>query len=116
MRAVATDLMDRQTREELAEDFLDDEAMGLVVDKETCLQALSGSHDMHVGKILKREDEARAGEMRRYQESLTKFTNAERLRNRDRVLQVHELVKGVKHSLSAILSVEEEDVFDEDAF
>ena len=33
VRAVAIDLIERLAREELAEDYLDDEAMGLVIDK-----------------------------------------------------------------------------------
>ena len=33
MRAVAQDLIDRLAREELAEDYLDDEAMSMVIDK-----------------------------------------------------------------------------------
>jgi hypothetical protein len=33
VRAVAQDLIDRLAREELAEDYLDDEAMSMVIDK-----------------------------------------------------------------------------------
>jgi hypothetical protein len=33
VRSVAQDLIDRLAREELAEDYLDDEAMSMVIDK-----------------------------------------------------------------------------------
>ena len=72
VRAVAQDLIDRLAREELAEDYLDDEAMGMVIDKDTCMGVLGASHDMHIGRILKREDEARGIETKRFQETMTK--------------------------------------------
>ena len=53
-KAVAQDLMDRLAREELAEDFMDDEAMMLITDRESCMQLFSASHDMHIGRILNR--------------------------------------------------------------
>ena len=114
MRAVTTDLMERQAKEELAEDYLDDEAMSLVVDKEACLMTLSGSHDMHIGKILKREDEARATETKRFQESLAAFNSQERARNRDRILQIHDFSKNVKEKFADILSVDEEEGYEDD--
>ena len=116
VRAVAMDLIDRLTKEELAEDYLDDDAMSLVVDKDGCMGTLSGSHDMHIGKILKREDEARALETKRYQDLVAGYNNAERARNRDRILQIHDLCRSTKASLSAMLSMEEEDGgYEEDA-
>lgn len=52
VRAVATDLIDRFSREELVEDYLDDEAMSLVMDKEICNSVMSASHDMHIGRSV----------------------------------------------------------------
>ncbi len=114
MRAVTLDLMDRQAKEELAEDYLDDDAMSLVVDKEACLMTLSGSHDMHIGKILKREDEARATETKKYQDNFSRFNSEERTRNRDRILQIHDFSKGVKEKFADILSVDEEEGYEDD--
>jgi hypothetical protein len=34
---------------------------------------LSASHDMHIGRILKREDEARGVETRRFQETMARY-------------------------------------------
>ncbi len=114
VRGVATDLIDRLAREELAEDYLDDEAMGLVVDKDTCMGVLSASHDMHIGRILKREDEARGTETKRFQEQMSRCTNEESARNRDRILQIHDFSRYSKSSLHALLSLDDDDGFDED--
>jgi Leucine-rich repeat (LRR) protein len=114
VRGVTTDLIDRLTKEELAEDYLDDEAMALVVDKDSCMQTLSGSHDLHIGKILKREDEARATETKRYQEMVLKYTTAEKARNRDRILQIHDFCKSASSSLTKLLALEEEDGYDDE--
>lgn len=114
IRGVTTDLIDRLTKEELAEDYLDDEAMALVVDKDACMQTLSGSHDLHIGKILKREDEARATETKRYQEMIMKYTTTEKARNRDRILQIHDFCKSATSSLTKLLALEEEDGYDDE--
>jgi hypothetical protein len=114
VRAVAMDLIDRLAKEELAEDYLDDEAMALVVDKDSSMSTLSGSHDMHIGKILKREDEARATENRRYQDLLSNFLSSEKARNRDRILQIHDFTRSSTQALNKILALEEEDGYDDE--
>lgn len=115
LRNVATDLVERAARDELAENFLDDEGLALIQDKDICMATLSGSHDMHIGKILKREDEARAIETKRYQDCVFGYNNTERNRNRDRILQIHDLMRSTKESLSKYLSSEEDEGgFDED--
>lgn len=113
-KAIASDLIDRFGREELAEDYLDDEAMGLVVDKDTCTVVLSSSHDLHVGRILKREDEARGIENRRYQELISVRMTRESARNRDRVLQIHEFSNSMKKTLNSLQSVDEDDNYEDD--
>lgn len=109
LRAVAVDLVERLAREELVDDYLDDEGMGLVVDKDSCMAVISASHDMHIGRILKREDEARGTETRRFAELISGHRNAERARNRNRILEIHEFCKSSKASLNSLLSMDEED-------
>ena len=113
IRAVATDLIDRLAREELAEDYLDDEAMSLVVDKDTCMNVLSASHDMHIGRILKREDEARNTEMKRLQELVSKYFDEESARNRDRILQIHEFSRYSRSSIHALFAGEDEEFIEQ---
>eukprot|EP01033_Poteriospumella_lacustris_P011592 gene11592-8262_t len=115
LRAVAMDLIDRFARDELDQEYFDDdEAMSLVVDKDTCMSVLTSSHDNHVGKIQKKEDEARSSEMRRFQECMSKYLGDESTRNRDRVLQVHEFSRQSKASLHALLATDDDDGFDDD--
>ncbi len=108
------DLIERLAREELADEFLDEEGMGLIVDKDTCMTVISASHDGHIGRILKREDEARGTETKRYQDMIGNHNTKERIRNRNRVLEIHEFCMASKTSLSALLSMDEEDGFEED--
>ena len=114
MKAVATDLMDRLGREELAEDYLDDEAMGLVIDKEICMGVLTASHDMHIGRILKKEDEARGLETKRFQLLINKYQSDENFRNRDRILQIHDFSRSSKSVLLSLLSNDDEEGYDDD--
>lgn len=109
VRAVAQDLMDRLAREELSEDFLDDDAMVLITDRESCMQVFSASHDMHIGRILKKEDHAKNTENRRFVEDVQKYVQEENERNRDRVLQIHDFSQATQVSLQALLLEEDED-------
>ncbi len=114
VKAVATDLIERLAREELAEDYLDDEAMSLVIDKDICLGVLSSSHDLHVGRILKKEDDARSSETKRYQEIINSYSSEERKRNRERSIQIHEFSRSNAARISALLSVDDDDAYEED--
>jgi hypothetical protein len=114
VKAVAQDLMDRLSREELAEDFLDDEAMMLISDRESCMQLFSASHDVHIGRILKREDQAKATERRRFEEDVQSYSRAENERNRDRILQIHDFGRSSKVTLLALLVDEDEDGADDE--
>jgi hypothetical protein len=114
LRGTATDLIDRFTRDELPDSYLDEEATGLVVDKDSCMGVISTSHEMHIGRILKREDEARSSETHRYQETIAGYVNAEKARNRDRVLQIHDFYKASNASLTALLAMDDDEAYEED--
>jgi hypothetical protein len=109
MKSVAVDLIERLAREELAEDYLDDDAMGLVQDREACMVVISSSHDLHIGKILKREDEARAIETRKCQELVNNYNSFERKRNRDHILQIHEFSATSRQQLNSFISTEDDE-------
>jgi hypothetical protein len=49
---LANELLDQAAKEELPED-LSEEAQNLLLDRDTCLSAITGSHDVHVNKIFK---------------------------------------------------------------
>lgn len=113
MRAAVQDLIDRLAREELAEDYLDDEAMNIIVDKDACMGLVTASHDAHIGKLMKKEDEARNNENKRYQDMISGQTQAERARNRNRVLQIHEYCKAAKGRLQALLRIDEDKEYED---
>ena len=109
MRNIAVDLIERFTREELTEDYLDEEALSLVQDREACMTVISASHDIHVGKLLKKEDEARSIETRKTQGVVNDANEKERFRNRDHILQIHDFSKNAKTQLNSYLENDEDD-------
>ena len=50
---------------------LNEEAMLLVSDKDVCLGLVSTSRELHIGRVLKKEDEARSLELKRTQDLIT---------------------------------------------
>jgi predicted RecB family endonuclease len=115
IRGVITDLIERLAREELAEDFLDEAAMSLLMDRETTMGVAGSSHDMHLSRILKREDEARNAETKRYQEAVHGHMNAEKSRNRNRVLEIHDFCRACKVNITSLLLNDDDEEGDEEA-
>jgi hypothetical protein len=62
---------------------------------------------------LKREDESRTTETKRFNEKLLKYSNDESSRNRDRILQIHDFSKTSKNSLHALMNLDDDDLFEE---
>jgi hypothetical protein len=110
---LAQDIIEKMARDEIADDYLDEEGLALVSEKDTCLSVISASHDIHINRILKREDEARGTETKRFQEIVGSHKMAERTRNRNRVLEIHEFSTVSQGSLNALL-YDDEDGFEED--
>jgi hypothetical protein len=116
LRVLIGDLLECLSKDDITETQLNDDAMAMLVDKDFCMSSVSGSHDMHLGKLLKKEDEARALEMRRYHGQLTAIGDEERAHNRKRVLEIHDLTSEHSESLHNALrgdDDEEEDVLEE---
>lgn len=104
-----TELIDKHSRDELMEDYLEDDAIALVLDKDVCLGFVTTSHESHVGKILKREEDARVAESKTYQEEVARYVREERARNRDRVLQIFDFARANRTALEQKLSAEDEE-------
>ena len=109
-----TDLIDKNSRDELSEGFLEDEALALVLDKDVCLGYVTTSHEMHVGKILKREEEARTAETKAFRDEIDRLEREEKERNRDRVLQILDFGREKKSLLDSRLLTEDDEGFEED--
>merc|ERR1712025_1334990 len=72
---------------------LDDDLVILLQDKETLLQTVSGSNDLHVGKIVGMEDEMREQFHKRTTQTVESMKNEQREINRMRVLEIKSLEK-----------------------
>jgi len=114
VRSVASDLIDRHSNNLLPPDFLDDDALTLVIDRETCLQIVQSSHESHLGRIMKREYDATSMETKRYQEMISTYTNDERRRNRDRILQIHDFATSNKERLALFQNNEDDEAYEDD--
>lgn len=114
VKETVSELIDKNSNGELAADFLDDEATNLVLDKDMCLTLITTSHELHMGKIMKKEDEARMTETKTYQEEVARYVRDERKRNRDRVLQIFDFGRQNRAVLDAKLSTDDDDAFDEE--
>ncbi|CAM9289298.1 unnamed protein product [Phaeothamnion confervicola] len=109
---LAQDALERAAKNELPEDS-PDELANLLVDRDTCMNAVSGSHDIHVGKLLAREDETTARESRATADAVAGRARAERERNRGRVVEVRAFVDRTRAQINALLSNRLTDDFDE---
>jgi len=72
---------------------LDDDLVILLQDKETLLSTVSGSNDLHVGKIVGMEDEMREQFHKRTTQTVESMKNEQREINRMRVLEIKSLEK-----------------------
>merc|ERR1712048_95578 len=72
---------------------LDDDLVILLQDKDTLLQTVSGSNDLHVGKIVGMEDEMREQFNKRTTQTVETMKNEQREINRMRVLEIKSLEK-----------------------
>lgn len=63
---------------------------------------------------MKREDEARGTELKRFQEQMAKYSSEENARNRDRVLQIYDFSRATRASINALLSNDDDDGDDEE--
>lgn len=72
---------------------LDDDLVILLQEKDTLLQTVNGSNDLHVGKIVGMEDEMREVFMKKTTNTVDDMKNDQREINRMRVLEIKSLEK-----------------------
>ena len=112
---LVNELLERAARDELATEALNDEALALLADRDTCINAVTGSHDIHVGKLFKVEDEAKNNEDSHCKTSIKKYRDEEHTRNRDRVTEVHSYKNDVLQELGDMVTREADMDVDGDA-
>jgi hypothetical protein len=110
---LVTELLEKASNEVLPPD-LSDEAINLLHDRDTVLNHVVGSHDIHVGKLLSKEEEDRSKELEAYNSVIKRERQVEYDRNRHRAMEIQQLLD---HSLQIISEyMSEKDAEDEDGF
>ncbi|CAM9261125.1 unnamed protein product [Ascophyllum nodosum] len=106
------DMLEKVAKNELAEDT-PDELSNLLIDRDTCMNTVTSSHDLHIGKLLGKEDETRASEVRAMTEIVESRREEERTRNRNRVLELRDFFEGNRCQIAELISNKLLDDYDE---
>ena len=110
--ALVNELLEKAAKEELPED-LPEEASNLLIDRDTCLTAITGSHDIHVGKLYKREEETKFNEIQHCTETIRNYRDEEHTRNRNRIIEIQEFLESNRKQLSDLVTREVIDEYDD---
>jgi len=107
---LVNELLDKAVKEELPED-LSDEAHSLLVDRDACTNAITGSHDVHVGRLYRREDEAKHTEEILFKLAITRHRDDEHDRSRSRIIELKTYEDTCCNELKALVSqdIDEDD-------
>lgn len=86
---LAVTLLERMATEDGEEDdFLTDECRAILNDRDALNNAINGSHDIHIGKLLAQEDVMREQSLAKIAEVIRRAKDDEWRRNRERVAEV----------------------------
>ncbi|CAM9985728.1 unnamed protein product [Discosporangium mesarthrocarpum] len=68
------------------------------------MNSVVGSHDIHVGKLLAREDETRAAESKDMLDIVSSRATEERARNRSRVVELRDFLELNHRQIGELIS------------
>ncbi|KAG2456111.1 DRC3 protein, partial [Polypterus senegalus] len=102
----ATNTLERAKRNEFDED-LPKEVRMLFVDKDTIMNAVSSSHDLHLLKIDNREDSLVTRANKWCAGLITQVHREEKSRNRNRVSEIHQYVQHLRAAAIKRIMLEE---------
>jgi len=100
---IALDLLERAAKDEMSDEGMSEELSSLLVDRDTCMNAISTSHDTHVGRLLKREDEVSAREKAKTKKLLDDARQKESNRNRNRIVEIQQFVENNEKAMSELI-------------
>lgn len=83
------ELLEKAAKDDLPID-ISDEGTSLLADRDTCLNAVAGSHDIHVGRLYKLEDDIKNREEQASKVIIKKYRDQEHERSRARVQDLKE--------------------------
>ena len=111
---LVNELLEKAIKEELPED-LPDEASSLLIDRDACMNAITGSHDIHVGRLYRREDEAKHNEELLFKQALKKYRDEEHNRSRNRIMEIKSYEEACFNDLKELITQDMDDEADGDA-
>jgi len=85
-------------------DHLSEETRELIGNKEVLDTAIQGSNDIHIGKLLAKEDETRAEEMSLFKGTLQSFKDQKLLKSRARLAEVKQLAQDLRIDIQSVVS------------
>ncbi len=101
MGELCNSLAEKLTNGEL--DHLSEETRELIGNKEVLDTAIQGSNDIHIGKLLAKEDETRAEEMTMFKSTLQGFKDEKLLKSRARLSEIKKLGNELKDDIESVL-------------
>ena len=102
------ELLDKAAKDELPGD-LPSEISSLLTDRDSCMNAITGSHDIHVGKLYRREDEAKHNEGLLFKGTLRYYRDEEHLRSRCRISELNDFEGACLNEFSRLTSDRDSD-------
>ncbi|TMW57753.1 hypothetical protein Poli38472_014356 [Pythium oligandrum] len=110
---LAVTLLERMASEDAEEDdFLSDECRAILNDRDALNNAINGSHDIHIGKLLAQEDVMREQSIAKIAELIKTAKDREWTRNRTRVAEILSIrekhLEDINHVRDELNRVDEE--------
>ena len=110
---LVNELLEKASKEELPGD-IPDEASSLLIDRDTCMNAITGSHDIHVGRLYKFEDEVKNNEEMLCKRTIRNYREDEHTRSRNRIVELKAFEDACLNELMDMVSREVDDDVDGD--
>jgi len=105
MRQLVHDLLEKFQNELLGDD-VSDEVKSILLDRDMCMNAVSGSHDIHIGKLLEEEEAMRSGEVTKFIFLVEGQREEEYGRNRARGMEIENLLNSNYEEMDDMLAQE----------
>jgi hypothetical protein len=105
MRQLVHDLLEKFQNELLGDD-VSDEVKSILLDRDMCMNAVAGSHDIHIGKLLEEEEAMRSKETAKFVFLVEGQREEEYNRNRARGMEIENLLNSNYEEMDEMLAQE----------
>ena len=103
MRQLVHDLLEKFQNELLGDD-VSDEVKSILLDRDMCMNAVAGSHDIHIGKLLEEEEAMRTQETATFIFLVEGQREEEYKRNRARGMEIENLLNSNYEEMDDMLA------------